>query len=381
MNHHQRGKHCPAPPDRGTLYLSCTNRSTTAKLMCALDQGGIRAAECESAVLAARFSIKTSCVWNRALSHVFTLGELSTVKCCLLPAGAAPTSADFMQSEDLAAFLAWLEGRWLVDLLAADRLFSVFQPIVNADEPERVFAYEGLIRGRLADGSPVSPDRLFGAARSVGLSADLDTAARIRAIRSAAEKGIAARVFVNINVNSIFDPERCLASTIAAAHASGLCPEQFVFEVVESEEIADPDGLLRVLEVFRENGFGVALDDVGAGYASLNLLVRVKPDFMKLDMGLIRNVDRDRYKGHVAAKLLELARELNARTVVEGVETVGEWQWAREHGADYAQGYLFAPPAEKPPRPRVPEWAAESCISAQAEPLFAASQATRQSLS
>jgi EAL domain-containing protein (putative c-di-GMP-specific phosphodiesterase class I) len=111
------------------------------------------------------------------------------------------------------------------------------------------------------------------------------------------------------------------------------------------------------------------------------LLVRVKPDFMKLDMGLIRDVDRDRYKGHVAAKLLELARELNARTVVEGVETVGEWQWAREHGADFAQGYLFAPPAEKPPRPRKPEWAAESYGSAQAEAVFAACQPARPSRS
>jgi EAL domain-containing protein (putative c-di-GMP-specific phosphodiesterase class I) len=356
MINRQRGRKPVAAPERGTLYLSCSDRSTTTKLQVALEQGGLRVAQCDDAVLATQFSIRTSRIWNRVLSNMFTSGELATVKCRLLPVGVTPSSAEFMQSEDLAAFLGWLEGRWLVDLLAADGLFSVFQPIVHADEPQRVFAYEGLIRGRLPDGNPVSPDRLFSAAKSIGLSADLDCAARIKAIQTAAQRRISARIFVNINVNSIFDPQRCLASTIAAARASGLCPEQFVFEVVESEEIADPEGLLRVLELFRENGFGVALDDVGAGYASLNLLVRVKPDFMKLDMGLIRNVDRDRYKGHVAAKLLELARELNAHTVVEGVETIGEWQWAREHGADFAQGYLFAAPAEKPPLPRVPDW-------------------------
>jgi EAL domain-containing protein (putative c-di-GMP-specific phosphodiesterase class I) len=365
MINRQRGRTCPAPPDCGTLYLCCCNRPTTAKLLAALNQCGMRVAECDAAVLATKFSLKAAEIWSRVLSNAFTPGELATVKCRLLPADTVPTNADFMHSEDLAAFLAWLEGRWLIDVLATDGLFSVFQPIVHADEPDRVFAYESLIRGRLADGNPVSPDRLFSAARSIGLSADLDSAARIKAIQTAAQRRISGRVFVNINVNSIFEPERCLASTIAAARSSGICPEQFVFEVVESEEIADPDGLLRVLEVFRENGFGVALDDVGAGYASLNLLVRVKPDFMKLDMGLIRNVHRDRYKAHVAAKLLELARELNAHTVVEGVETIGEWQWAREHGADFAQGYLFAAPAEKPPIPRVPDWAADRGVSQQ----------------
>src|SRR5688572_26171056 len=76
MNHHLRGKNCPAPPDRGTLYLSSANRSTTAKLLCALDQGGVRATKCDGGVLAARFSIKTSCIWNRALSHVLTPVEL-----------------------------------------------------------------------------------------------------------------------------------------------------------------------------------------------------------------------------------------------------------------------------------------------------------------
>ncbi|MCH7786612.1 MAG: EAL domain-containing protein, partial [Chloroflexi bacterium] len=73
------------------------------------------------------------------------------------------------------------------------------------------------------------------------------------------------------------------------------------------------------------------------------------PDFIKLDMGLIRNVDRDPYKSRVASKLIELARDLGVQTVVEGVESVGEWKWALQHGADYAQGYLFACPQFDPP--------------------------------
>jgi EAL domain-containing protein (putative c-di-GMP-specific phosphodiesterase class I) len=371
------GKFSDVPASRGTLYLSSSDRRTTAKLIVALERAGMRVVENDASLLATNFSLNSSCIWSRVLSGVLTSKELAAVKCRLLPAGTKPTPADFMQSEDLASLLAWLEGRWLIDLLADDGLFSVFQPIVYAEDPQHVFAYECLIRGRRTGGKIVSPDRLFSAARGIGLSAELDSAARITAIRSAAQRRISARVFVNINVNSIFDPQRCLASTIAAAKSNGLCPEQLVFEVVESEEIADPEGLIGVLEVLRANGFGVALDDVGAGYASLNLLARVKPDLMKLDMGLIRDVDRDRYKGHVAAKLLELARELNAQTVVEGVETVGEWQWAREHGADFAQGYLFAPPAERPPAPRPPDWGAAPFDSTPDAAMIAAAAVPR----
>ncbi len=157
---------------------------------------------------------------------------------------------------------------------------------------------------------------------------------------------------MNIYPNAIQEAQRFLETTIAVAEHTQLPAEQFVFEFVETEEILDPNQFFDILQEFRARGFRVALDDVGAGYSSLNVLVHVKPDFMKLDMGLIRNVDRDVYKSCVAAKLLELAQELNVKTVVEGIETPGEWQWAREHGADFAQGYLFARPDCPPPVPR-----------------------------
>ena len=122
-----------------------------------------------------------------------------------------------------------------------------------------------------------------------------------------------------------------------------------MFEVVESEKIEDPDELLSILNCYRQAGFRVVLDDLGAGYSSLNLLARLQPDFIKIDIELIRNVDRDPYKSRVAAKLLELAKELHVATVVEGVETPGQWRWAKDHGADLAQGFLFARPAASPP--------------------------------
>jgi EAL domain-containing protein (putative c-di-GMP-specific phosphodiesterase class I) len=78
-------------------------------------------------------------------------------------------------------------------------------------------------------------------------------------------------------------------------------------------------------------------------------------------MGLTRGVDIDPYKAQVVSKLLEMARGLEVATVVEGVETIGEWQWAKEHGADYVQGFLFGRPATPAPEPVVPELVKFGC--------------------
>lgn len=113
----------------------------------------------------------------------------------------------------------------------------------------------------------------------------------------------------------------------------------------------DVDHLLGILSFYRRAGFRVALDDLGAGYSSLNLLARLRPDFVKLDMELIRGIDVDPYKAVVVDKLLDLAREVGAISVVEGVETEGEWRWAEAHGADLVQGFLCARPQADPPKP------------------------------
>jgi EAL domain-containing protein (putative c-di-GMP-specific phosphodiesterase class I) len=284
--------------------------------------------------------------FSAAARGAFDKQELAATRCRML--GGEPTEAELMRSDTLGAFLDWIDGQWLGAMLAERRLTTHFQPIVCLQDPSRVFAYECLLRG--IDGSElVSPLRLYEAARATGALDRLDAAARITAIQSAARAGVEANIFVNFCPRAIRQPQECLEETVWSAAASGIPAERFVFEVVESDEIEDVDQLVRILDYLRNAGCRVALDDLGAGYSSLNLLTRIKPDFVKLDMGLIRRVDTDQYKARVAGKLLELARDLHVKTVVEGVETPGELRWSQEHGADYAQGYLIARPAAVPP--------------------------------
>jgi len=98
------------------------------------------------------------------------------------------------------------------------------------------------------------------------------------------------------------------------------------------------------LNRFRDHGVRVAVDDTGAGYASLNTIARLKPDFLKFDMALVRDIDQDRVKQELLATVQELGRHVNARIIAEGIETEGELQTLAGAGVDFGQGYLLARP-------------------------------------
>ena len=101
-------------------------------------------------------------------------------------------------------------------------------------------------------------------------------------------------------------------------------------------------------DYYRSFGFPSALDDVGAGYSSLNLIHVLRPDIIERDMELVRNVNRDPYKARIAANLLDIANVLGIDALAEGIETEGELEWVQQHGAKYVQGFLIARPTPTP---------------------------------
>ncbi len=336
-------------PEAVTLYLTTPTPRTERKLLGTLASAGLQAGEPYPGVICVSLGIgqleKLGADWTKSLCR----SELQHTKCRLERPGTQPTPSSLMQTQTLESLIAWIDGRWLERLIRDGRLITFFQPIVPSVSPGEIYAYECLLRGTSEDNKLIPPDRLFAAARATGTLQQLDQEARLTAIHSVAREKLDTHAFINFNPRSIVDPKKCLRSIVDAVQSSGISAERLVFEVVECEEIDDLPKLLQILDWFRAAGFRVALDDLGAGYSSLNLLAELKPDFIKLDIGLVRNVHCDYFKGRVAAKLLELARELGVATVVEGVETVGQWRWAVEHGSDYAQGYLFARPGQEPP--------------------------------
>lgn len=259
-----------------------------------------------------------------------------------------PSPDDLARVEPLARIVTRVRSGWLINLLEERRLTSHFQPIVHAHVPDRIYGHEALLRGVAPDGSFVSPGQLFDTARGAGLLFQLDLAARRSAIAASVQHALQGALFVNFAPTAIYDPQACLRSTVAAIDKAGMSRDQVVFELVETERAHDASHLRRILDYYRGAGFRIALDDVGAGYSSLNLIHLLRPDILKLDMELIRDVDKDPYKARIAANLLNVATSLGIDALAEGIETQGELDWVREHGAKFVQGYLIAKPAAAP---------------------------------
>ncbi|HEX8235972.1 MAG TPA: EAL domain-containing protein [Abditibacteriaceae bacterium] len=282
------------------------------------------------------------------LMDVLSSTEQADVRVLFQARGREMDVNSYFEVESLHGFITKAQSGWLLDMMAENRLTTWFQPIVKCQESGQVYAYECLLRGQDNQGT-VFPGRILDVARGAGLLFQLDRAARLTNITNAHRQGIKSHIFINFTPTSIYDPVNCLRSTVKAVDEMGLQRSQVIFEVIESELVRDVPHLKEILDYYRASGFRVALDDVGSGYSSLNMLGQLRPDYIKLDRELISGVQHDSYKAVIAQKLLETAQELKIQTITEGIEEEGEFHWARDHGADYAQGYYFARPAAIPP--------------------------------
>jgi EAL domain-containing protein (putative c-di-GMP-specific phosphodiesterase class I) len=274
--------------------------------------------------------------------------EARRARALFVPGRGDPSLDDFGRITSLHELYVAAQTGWLLEEFEEGRITSHFQRIVHVGDTSRVFAHEALLRGKGRNGEPLEPLSILQSAREAGLLQQLDLAACRCAIREAAHLGSSVTVFINFSPAMMDDAESCLRTTVAAIDTAGLAPERFVFEVIEADRVEDAEQLKAVLDCYRRDGFRVALDDLGAGWSTLNLVHRLRPDFIKLDRDLIREVHVDRVKDLIASKLLEIGRGLGIKTIVEGVEKPQELQWARARGADFVQGYLIARPGPTP---------------------------------
>ena len=348
-------QHCEVTPAAirgpGVLQLQFPHTHTLGKVMAFLsesvwnyrEQDGIVSVDVLEGSLAPILS---------PMMEMMSSTEQRDSKATFKPEGEIEPEENFFKIDALPAFVAKTRSEWLLAILREKRLHSVFQPIVRCVgencETDEIFAYECLMRADV-DGKPAAPGAMIEMARGAGLLFQLDLVARRAAITGAASHHIKEKIFVNFSPNSIYNPYTCLNSTVRMIDELGFPREQIVFEIVESERLPEMKLLKKIVHYYRENGFGVALDDVGAGFSSLNVLIALRPDYVKLDMGLIRGVHQDAGKALVARKLLETAQELDMKTIAEGVETAEELAWVKQHGADFVQGFYFARPAAPPP--------------------------------
>ena len=279
-----------------------------------------------------------------ALSSV----EAAEVRCAVLPAHDLPDVALLSQAlsaPTLAAAGARVTHADLLPLFADEaRCFhSVYQPIVSLPGRAPV-GFEALLRATTPGGAPVMPDVLFPAAEAAGWTHLVDRVGRTTALRGAAGWLPGDQLlFINFIPTSIYRPEVCLRTTEAAAREAGVGLDQVVFEVTEGHHVRDVDHLENVFDYYRSNGCKVALDDLGAGYSSLNLLVRLRPDVVKLDKDIVQALP-DATSRAVVSAIVEIAHSYGGQVLAECVETEEQAAVATDLGVDLGQGWLFGRP-------------------------------------
>ena len=213
-----------------------------------------------------------------------------------------------------------------------------FQPIINC-QSNTIYGYEALVRGLNNESaysiiSQVNDDNRY----------TFDQLCRIKAIALASKLGINTMLSINFLPNAIYKPERCIRTTLEAAKKYNFPTTNIMFEFTEVEKIEDSSHVERVVSYYQELGFKTATDDFGSGYSGLNLLADFQTDIIKLDMALIRDIDKDTKRQTIVRNCLNMFKELNVMALAEGIETVDEYHWLKNAGIDLMQGYLFAKP-------------------------------------
>jgi EAL domain-containing protein (putative c-di-GMP-specific phosphodiesterase class I) len=214
----------------------------------------------------------------------------------------------------------------------------LFQRIVDLTADNAVVGYEALSRFPGPDPRPL---RWLADAEAVGLRGELEMAAASAALGALARLPSSRYLSLNFSPRVLGELPRLDIERLAR----DVPFERVIVEVTEDAPVVDYDGFGAVLEPLRSRGAGLAIDDAGAGFASMMHIVRLRPDMIKLDIALVRGIEADPSRRALAASLATFGREIGARVVAEGVETEAERDAILESGVNYAQGYLFGRPA------------------------------------
>ncbi|HUG52630.1 MAG TPA: EAL domain-containing protein, partial [Vicinamibacteria bacterium] len=148
-------------------------------------------------------------------------------------------------------------------------------------------------------------------------------------------------LFINASARAVEDPEWAAGGMDEVLKTSGLSPRDVVVEITERVAIVRPDEFHEALRTFKHRGYRVAGDDMGAGYASLQSLAEIEPDFLKFDTSLVHDIDRSSIKQSLLETLRQLADKIKARVIAEGIEREEELQTLKKLGIELGQGFLF----------------------------------------
>ena len=240
------------------------------------------------------------------------------------------------------------DRREIEEIIANGLITPLFQPIISLHDGS-IYGYEALSRvsrpSRLAD-----PELLFAKSGEYGLTFPLERLCRRKALIRAKELGISSRLFLNVCPTLLQATDHERGVTAALLDELGIERSSITFELTERTLIEDYELFNRVLSYYREQGYSIAIDDLGSGYAGLKMLARMEPDYVKLARFLICDIDSSPTRQALVEALVTFCGKIGAKVIAEGVERKAELDYLRDIGVPLCQGYLLAKPSATPLR-------------------------------
>lgn len=231
----------------------------------------------------------------------------------------------------------------LAALIESQQVVTLYQPILNLADLS-VLGHEVFTRG--CAGSPFEdPEQLFALALRTGRIVDFERLCRNRALELARRHlRPGAKLFLNTAAHTLGDTDVAGQGFVKRVDAHGLQHSDVVLEIAERVTFDQRERPKDVLRELKRQGFRVAIDDMGAGYSSLQAIVELEPDYLKFDIALVRNIDKSLIKRSLLETLVELAQKIGATVIAEGIEAESELSTLRELGVSLGQGRYLAPP-------------------------------------
>jgi EAL domain-containing protein (putative c-di-GMP-specific phosphodiesterase class I) len=229
-----------------------------------------------------------------------------------------------------------------LNLLLKGDIYCVYEPIVEV-ATKTVHAYEALSRGP-AGTDLHAPLAMFGTAAEEDLLFQLDCLCRRKALEGARGLPEGTKLFLNIRPTTIHDPSFKADALYRTLEESQLKPSDLVFEISEQESIANFAIFREIRDNYGKLGFQVALDDTGAGYASLEAVLELSPEYIKVDRAFVSRIDEDPGRQELLRALDAVAGKIGARIIAEGLDTLDELNTLGDLGIPFGQGWLFGKP-------------------------------------
>ena len=228
-------------------------------------------------------------------------------------------------------------------ILEDKKITTVFQPIVNLKSGE-IIGYEALSRGPLD--SPLHlPDKLFKTAELCNKSWELESLCRTRAIEKSSVLAKDKYLFLNVDPQIFKDEKFKKGFTKEFLATHNMSPDSIIFEITEKTAIEDYNSFKIALNNYVNQGYKIAIDDTGAGYSGLKTLAETKPHYIKIDMDLVRNIDKDNFKQAIMKTFVSLGNSTNMKLIAEGIETEEELTTLINLGVYAGQGFFLLRPA------------------------------------